>query len=86
MIKKVVKELFKTRGELILALIELKNQYLSSEGWNLSVLLNVPVDKAGMEIPWFTYTSIHFLTNRMGREYNVFEYGSGNSTLWLVRV
>lgn len=82
MIKKAVKELFKTRGKLILALIELKNQYLSSEGWNLSVLLNVPVDKDGIEIPWFTYSSIHFLTNKIEREYSVFEYGSGNSTIW----
>ncbi|MDY6913835.1 MAG: class I SAM-dependent methyltransferase [Planctomycetota bacterium] len=33
-------------------------------------------------IPWYTYASAAFLKDRIRPEWSVFEYGSGNSTLW----
>lgn len=41
-----------------------------------------PVQKSGNELPWFTYSFIAFLEERIHSEMSVFEYGSGNSTLW----
>ena len=51
-------------------------------GWLRSVKEGLPVDRAGNCIPWFTYPAISFLKTRVKSEMVVFEYGSGNSTLW----
>ena len=42
----------------------------------------LPVDRDGNAIPWFTYPSIEFLRHRVRPSMSVFEYGSGNSTIW----
>ena len=51
-------------------------------GWGLSRKLGVPVDQDGEPIPWYTYPSIRFLEPRIPTDAVVFEYGSGQSTLW----
>jgi hypothetical protein len=40
------------------------------------------VDKSGAPIPWYTYPTIEFLSHLDLKPFKVFEYGSGNSTLW----
>jgi hypothetical protein len=40
------------------------------------------VDKSGAPIPWFTYPTTEFLSHLDLSSLKVFEYGSGNSTLW----
>jgi tRNA A58 N-methylase Trm61 len=40
------------------------------------------VDKNGDSLPWYTYAAVAFLEPRIHRGMSVFEYGSGNSTLW----
>ena len=40
------------------------------------------VDKSGLPIPWYTYPTIEFLSHLDLSSFRVFEYGSGNSTLW----
>jgi hypothetical protein len=40
------------------------------------------VDKSGLPIPWYTYPTIEFLSHLDLSSFKVFEYGSGNSTLW----
>jgi tRNA A58 N-methylase Trm61 len=47
-----------------------------------SVRYGLPADKTGNPLPWFTYPSIHFIKNRLKTTHRVFEFGSGNSTLW----
>ncbi len=42
----------------------------------------MPVDKNGEAIPWLTYPAIEFFKNRINEKMSVFEYGSGNSTIW----
>jgi predicted O-methyltransferase YrrM len=37
------------------------------------------------QLPWYTYAATAFLTKRIGPGLSVFEYGSGNSTLWWAR-
>jgi len=56
--------------------------YLEEIGWFRSVEERLPVDRDGNCLPWFTYPAISFLNGRIQRDMTVFEYGSGNSTLW----
>ena len=56
--------------------------FLEKEGWNASILKGMPVDREGKHLPWITYGAIYFLMERILKEHSVFEYGSGNSTLW----
>jgi hypothetical protein len=56
--------------------------YLDSCGWFRSVEEKLPVDQSGACLPWYTYPAISFLEGRINSSVAVFEYGSGNSTLW----
>lgn len=44
--------------------------------------VGVPVDPEGEPLPWYTYPAIDFLEPRIKSDFRVFEYGSGNSSLW----
>lgn len=59
-----------------------RNGYLTTTGWWRSRFENKPVDAAGAPIPWINYSALAFLTTRIQASMNVFEYGSGSSTLW----
>ena len=56
--------------------------YLKKLGWFRSAKLNKPVDTNGNPIPWITYSSLRFIESRVSNNHRVFEFGSGNSTLW----
>ncbi|MHA7059608.1 hypothetical protein ACWGOQ_0020445 [Aquimarina sp. M1] len=81
----VIKKLFR-RFSFSSSLLEtyfLFKKYLKPKGWILSRYLYKPVDAKGQPIPWMTYASLHFISQKLeNTSYNVFEYGSGNSTLW----
>jgi uncharacterized protein YuzB (UPF0349 family) len=55
---------------------------LDESGWLRSVREGLPVDRNGNPIPWLTYSAISFLEKKIKPHFKVFEYGSGNSTLW----
>ncbi len=55
---------------------------LKDAGWFKSYRAGAPVDYHGFPLPWMTYSAISFLEKRLTSEMSVFEYGSGNSTLW----
>ncbi len=55
---------------------------MAERGWLLSRKCGLPVDKDGQPLPWYTYPTISFLTKRLPRDIDVFEYGCGYSTLW----
>lgn len=55
---------------------------LKENGWFLSFKTKTSVDQSGNPIPWYPYSMIAFLKERMTSELTVFEYGAGNSTLW----
>ncbi|MCA9450568.1 MAG: class I SAM-dependent methyltransferase [Candidatus Omnitrophica bacterium] len=70
-----------------LSISDLKNllafrSHLGKMGWIRSVEEGLPVDESGQCLPWFTYPAITFLKNRIDPNMAIFEYGSGNSTLW----
>lgn len=56
--------------------------YLDKIGWVRSVRKKVSVDREGGPLPWITYPAIEFLKPRIQPDFHVFEFGSGNSTLW----
>ncbi len=47
-----------------------------------SIEHKVSIDGNGNPIPWYTYPAIEFLANLDFSEKKIFEYGSGNSTIW----
>lgn len=59
-----------------------KGFYLHEKGWIKSISSQESVDADGNPLPWITYPAIHFLSSRVNPNMRVFEYGSGNSTLW----
>jgi hypothetical protein len=58
------------------------NGYLNQIGWINSYKKMMPVDNKGNPLPWVTYPFIDFIESRLNRSMEIFEYGSGNSTLW----
>ncbi|OGU33280.1 MAG: FkbM family methyltransferase [Ignavibacteria bacterium GWB2_35_6b] len=58
------------------------NSQLKEDGWFNSFYKKESVDKNNNPIPWYSYSFIKFLHPRLKKEFSVFEYGSGNSTLW----
>ncbi len=55
---------------------------LEANGWILSRLRRQSVDATGQPLPWMAYAAIDFLSERVSPGMRVFEFGSGNSTLW----
>jgi hypothetical protein len=66
----------------ITALLPAGTNSLTSSGWVNSLLSGRPVDAQGNAIPWFTYPAIEFLEAVVRKDWRVFEWGSGNSTIW----
>lgn len=58
------------------------NGYLVDTGWNKSFLSKEPLDKNGEPIPWLSYPFISFFSERLNNNMLLFEYGSGNSTIY----
>lgn len=56
-------------------------QYLTSRGWTNSVETMEAIDQHG-PVPWYTYPALSVLKQIIKPQYRVFEYGSGNSSLW----
>lgn len=54
--------------------------YLAEIGWFEAFKRKASVDKDNQAIPWFTYSFIDFLQDRLNNSQMVFEFGSGNST------
>ncbi|MDN3587322.1 FkbM family methyltransferase [Pedobacter aquatilis] len=56
--------------------------YLNSIGWFTAFDNKQAVDGEGKALPWVTYSFIDFIKNRINKTHNIFEYGSGNSTIF----
>lgn len=61
------------------------NGYLKKVGWINSYNKKIPVDDEDNPLPWVTYPFIDFIESRLNRSMEIFEYGSGNSTLWYAK-
>jgi hypothetical protein len=58
---------------------------LVTTGQLRSLLLAKPVNRKGEALPWFSYAAINFLDQLDLQGLRVFEYGTGNSTLFWSR-
>ena len=59
-----------------------KKGYLHDIGWINSYKTQTPVNINFQPIPWVTYSFISYIENRLNKSMNIFEFGSGNSTLY----
>ncbi|RZK43733.1 MAG: FkbM family methyltransferase [Pedobacter sp.] len=59
--------------------------YLNSIGWFKAFDAQQAVDGNNQPIPWVTYSFIDFIKPRLTGDLSIFEYGSGNSTLFYAR-
>lgn len=55
---------------------------LVQDGWFESFHKDIPIDSSGNYLPWLTYPFINFITPRLKRNFSLFEYGCGYSTIW----
>jgi hypothetical protein len=55
---------------------------LLDDGWFNSFNTKQAIDKNSNPIPWCTYSFIKFIEPRLKKHFDVFEFGSGNSTIW----
>ncbi len=59
-----------------------KGGYLYDIGWINSLSTGTIIDKEGKPLPWVTYPYIKFIEERLKNGFEIFEFGSGNSTLY----
>ncbi len=56
--------------------------FLHDIGWWKSWETKAPIDSNNNPLPWVTYSFIKFIENRLRKDMILFEFGSGNSTLY----
>lgn len=59
--------------------------YLANIGWFSSFDNQQAMDQHGEPLPWVTYSFIDFIKPRLDRDFSIFEYGSGSSTLFYAK-
>ena len=84
-IKRALKRAFPSLAAYF-TLIANKDSYLHTSGWLQSLKFGYPRRADGSELPWMNYAVIAFLETRLHRDLNLFEYGSGYSTLFYARL
>lgn len=86
--KKILKHLFPElllKLRVINLLVLNKNSFLYTTGWMRSVEQIKPIDAKGNPIPWMNYSFVEFITPRLKPNFNIFEYGSGNSSIYFAK-
>jgi hypothetical protein len=73
--------LLSNKEEKVLLGLE-KEGYLYDIGWSRSIATEMIVDRLGQPLPWVTYPFIQFIAERLNADLDIFEFGSGNSTLY----
>jgi hypothetical protein len=66
----------------LLCLLFCKRSFLWKSGYIKSIWLRRPTRADGSPIPWMNYNVVSFLEQRLTKDLSLFEYGSGNSTLF----
>lgn len=64
------------------AISHVNSGFLFEKGWWESWKAKEPVDINKDPLPWVTYSFIDFIGDRLKSDMVIFEYGSGNSTLY----
>lgn len=81
MIKNILRK--SSYSSMIIETYFLCRNYLKPNGWLKSTFRKKSIDGVNNPIPWFTYSSINFIQLKLSTgSFRVFEFGSGNSTIW----
>lgn len=56
--------------------------YFAGRGWFEAYEKKQSIGKNNEPLPWVTYSFIDFIQDRISDKHHIFEYGSGNSTLF----
>jgi precorrin-6B methylase 2 len=56
--------------------------YLADKGWFEAFRTKSAIDQDGKPIAWVTYSFIDFIKERISKQHDIFEFGSGNSTIF----
>jgi hypothetical protein len=86
---RAIKQLLKRHFWYLIAINLLflrKYSYLHSTGWIESIKRGYPCRTDGSELPWINYPAIRLLEERIKKDFRVFEFGSGYSTLFFARL
>lgn len=81
--KKTLKSIFPRlylRRQSYRKLIRNQQSYLYASGWMRSLEEMKPVDSEGRPVPWMNYSMIRILEEKLTKNINLFEFGSGYST------
>ena len=63
-----------------------KSQFEKNKiGWKKSFLEGFSQDDQGQALPWMTYPFIEFIETRLNKNQQIFEFGSGSSTLFFAK-
>ena len=54
-------------------------------GWKKSFLESFSQDAEGNALPWMTYPFIEFISKKLNLDHEIFEFGSGSSTLFFAK-
>lgn len=65
--------------------LPLQTNFIVTSGLLNSIRKGRPLNANDEPVPWFTYPAIDFLDRHVSSDWTVFEWGSGNSTLWWSR-
>ncbi|GAB4131542.1 MAG: hypothetical protein Fur0015_05290 [Ignavibacteriales bacterium] len=84
-VNKILNKLFPGRPAYK-TLIKNKKSFLYSLGWIESKKRNYPCEVDGSELPWMNYSIIAFLKERLSKNLDIFEFGSGYSTIFYSRL
>ena len=63
-----------------------KSQYNQNKiGWQKSFLTGWSQDSQGFSLPWMSYNFIEFISHKLQPHHEIFEFGSGSSTLFFAK-
>jgi hypothetical protein len=80
---KIITELAFSDRKILKALLSLKHSgYLVDIGWFNAFKSKMSIGYNNEPVPWVTYPFIDFISPRLNKSLLVFEFGSGNSTLF----
>jgi hypothetical protein len=87
-IKRFIQRLFPVaalRYRAYKMLIRNPNSYLHLSGWMQSQKERRPMDQNGNPMPWMNFPVVRILEERLTKDLNLFEFGSGYSTLFYAK-
>lgn len=65
----------------------IKTQYQQNKiGWIKSFLDSFPQDEKGDSLPWMTYNFIEFISQKLNKNHEIFEFGLGSSTIFFSKI